>query len=87
MFAFPDPSTWNPNYVRSSIKFILYSGSLLSAGLYAYYNAAILSYFTMDQDIIQKFSQIAGNGFTVFAISSINSSIPAESVGVNWQKL
>lgn len=68
---------------RTLINIVICCGMMLSVWLYSFYSAAILSYFTTNIDIIVRFPQLAESGFTVYAISSVNSSLPTHSDDVN----
>ncbi|OXA65097.1 hypothetical protein Fcan01_00670 [Folsomia candida] len=61
------------------IKLMLFSGMLLSFALNSYYSAAILSYFTTDEEIIRKFAHLVPAGFSIDAFTSIRTTFPSDS--------
>lgn len=64
------------------IKLMLFSGMLLSFALNSYYSAAILSYFTTDEEIIRKFAHLVPAGFSIDAFTSIRTTFPSDSENV-----
>ncbi|XP_021965100.2 uncharacterized protein LOC110860371 isoform X2 [Folsomia candida] len=64
---------------RDYVKIMLFLGMMLSVWLNVYYSAAILSYFTREEEIIRKFADLAPAGFSIDAFYSVKSTFPRES--------
>lgn len=88
-FAFKLSAVQNKKWVgrRDYVKIMLFLGMMLSVWLNVYYSAAILSYFTREEEIIRKFADLAPAGFSIDAFYSVKSTFPRESENVRFYLL